>query len=197
MRGQGAAVFGPTGSQRIAPYRSEKVFKIGTGDIFSAAFTYYWAEQHLDPADAADKASRAVAEYCSRPQLPLTADAGKDASPIHIGDPGTVLLLGPVRTLGDQWMLEEARLCIKELGASVCCPALGDSMPTDRLMTSALALVDYPNIEIERAINRLTKAGTPVIFLSEEPGAQTGDAKNATSDFATAIYFSVWASLRG
>jgi hypothetical protein len=31
----------------VPAYRSEEVFKIGTGDIFTAAFSHYWADRNL------------------------------------------------------------------------------------------------------------------------------------------------------
>ncbi|WP_051882339.1 carbohydrate kinase family protein [Parvularcula oceani] len=38
----------------VPPYRTDRVYKIGSGDVFSAAFTYHWALEGLDPVEAAD-----------------------------------------------------------------------------------------------------------------------------------------------
>jgi sugar/nucleoside kinase (ribokinase family) len=57
----------------VPAYHSERVFKIGTGDIFSAAFAYYWMEKGLAPRDAADRASHTVASYTEAPTSSLQA----------------------------------------------------------------------------------------------------------------------------
>ena len=51
----------------VPPYRTDRVYKIGSGDIFSAAFAYHWAEKMMRPHEAADAASRCVARYCKYP----------------------------------------------------------------------------------------------------------------------------------
>ena len=45
----------------ISPYMTEKVYKIGSGDVFSAAFFYHWAEKGESALDAANAASRCTA----------------------------------------------------------------------------------------------------------------------------------------
>jgi hypothetical protein len=52
-------------------YRSDTVFKIGSGDVFSAAFALHWGERELGAAAAADLASRSVAHFVDGHILPL------------------------------------------------------------------------------------------------------------------------------
>ncbi|WP_236960205.1 PfkB family carbohydrate kinase [Methylobacterium durans] len=73
---EGARVFRAQGAPADIPaYRSERVFKIGSGDVFSAAFAHHWGERGLEPAAAADLASRHVAHFVDYHALPLPAPA--------------------------------------------------------------------------------------------------------------------------
>ena len=47
----------------IPAYRSDSVFPVGSGDIYSATFAHYWGVENLPMAEAADMASRAVSVY--------------------------------------------------------------------------------------------------------------------------------------
>jgi hypothetical protein len=68
----GATVYSQDGtSSDIRPYLSDSVFKIGSGDVFSAAFAIYWAERGMDAGRAADLASRSVAQFVDGHALPL------------------------------------------------------------------------------------------------------------------------------
>ena len=120
----GAAVFERDGVVTHVPaYRSERVFKIGTGDIFSAVFTVHWGEARLPAAYAADMASRSVAAYCARPQLPLRFEATDHLQPILGSSPGPILLESATNTVGRRYVFEEARFQLVELGAQVISPA--------------------------------------------------------------------------
>lgn len=49
----------------VPAYLTSRIYKIGSGDVFSAAFAYHWAEKDLAPLEAADAASRCTARYCN------------------------------------------------------------------------------------------------------------------------------------
>jgi hypothetical protein len=51
---------------------SQTVFKIGTGDVFSAVFTHHWCEKNELPAAAALAASKAVAFYAESRSLRIS-----------------------------------------------------------------------------------------------------------------------------
>ncbi len=54
----------------VPAYQSASLYKIGSGDIFSATFAHRWMQGH-DAASAADQASRQTAAYVEAPTLPL------------------------------------------------------------------------------------------------------------------------------
>jgi len=71
----GARVYAADGSSSHVPsYRSRFVFKIGSGDIFSAAFAFFWMEGDKDLVAAADLASRAVAAYAETKDVSLAGE---------------------------------------------------------------------------------------------------------------------------
>jgi hypothetical protein len=100
----------------VPAYHSERVFKIGTGDIFSAAFAYYWMEQGLTPREAADRASHTVASYAEAPTSPLqicTSISRKPAARPKV----TIGIIAEQMSLADAWLYEETVSRLTELGA--------------------------------------------------------------------------------
>lgn len=180
----------------VPAYRSSRVFKIGTGDVFSAIFTHFWAEKGLPAADASDIASRSVAAYCSAGHLPLDDEEIRDLVPIQFMAPGSVLLVGAVNTLGQRYTVEEARFVLRELGVEVLCPALDGSLnPTAK---AVLAIADGLDDEAIKQI-RTKAAGIPVVVLREsrvKTARTLTDSAGVTiiDDFASALYFAAWAA---
>lgn len=194
---RGAMVF-ERGSRAIPipAYRSSHVFKIGTGDVFSAIFAYYWAEKRLPAVDAADIASRSVAAYCSVGRLPLADDQLRHLVPIKFIAPGSVLLEGAVDTLGQRYIIEEARFVLRELGVEVFCPALDGTL--NSTAKAVLVLADGLDNEAAKHIRAKT-TGIPVVVLREgrEQAADTlidGADVTIIDDFSSALYFAVWAA---
>ncbi len=98
---RGAMVYERSGlSTSIPAYRSSRVFKIGTGDVFSAIFTHFWAEKRLPAVEAADLASRSVAAYCRTGQLPIENGSLCQLESFKCSTPGTVIILGEAGSLG-------------------------------------------------------------------------------------------------
>ena len=71
MGGHGALVATRDGVSRVPAYRSERVFKIGSGDVFSGEFALFWGHEGRSAAEAADLASRATSYYCGTRSLPI------------------------------------------------------------------------------------------------------------------------------
>jgi hypothetical protein len=195
---KGAMLFGKNGQTVSVPaYRSTRVFKIGTGDIFSAAFAYYWAEKRLPINEAADIASRLVAFYCNDGKLPLTGSRLSHLKPINYMSSGSVLLLGAINTIGQRYTMEEARFVLKELGAMVSCPALDGK----KILESKAALIIAEGLD-NKNINqiKIETTGLPVVILKQnniqgiEELLMEGDAV-VIDDFTSAIYLSAWAAI--
>jgi hypothetical protein len=195
---RGAMVFERSGrATHIPAYRSSRVFKIGTGDVFSAIFAHHWAERRLPVAEAADVASRSVAAYCCTGRLPLRNDALRNQVPVKSAAPGTVVIEGSVDTIGQRYTMEEARFVLRELGVEVASPALDGT--SDTIAAAVLVLADGLGDEVVAQVQRAKSAGTPIVILREGGARENdapvdGDGVTVTDDFTSALYFSAWAA---
>lgn len=184
----------------IPVYRSSRVFKIGTGDVFSAIFAHCWAEKGLPAKKAANEASRSVAAYCGSGQLPLEDDELRDLVPLKSSNLGVVALEGSVGTIGQRYTMEEARFLLRELGVDVTCQVLGAL--SREPAASVLILADGLGEGVAELVQAAKASGTSVVVLREECSYQTClssiDADIVvTDDFVSALYFAAWAAANG
>ncbi|MDR3488253.1 MAG: PfkB family carbohydrate kinase [Bradyrhizobium sp.] len=124
----GAYVFEEDGpSPRHVPaYPTRSVYKIGSGDVFSATFAHAWLPGEISAADAADLASRRTADYVESPAFPLPRVAAQRA-PASVGSGRRRVLLASARTAtSSRWLQEEAIEGLAALGAAV---VLDESFP--------------------------------------------------------------------
>lgn len=202
---RGAFVFeAGRGPRRVPPYMSSRVFKIGTGDVFSAMFAHQWSEKGQPADKAADLASRSVAAYCATRELPVQPGALERLRPIGTSPPGPIRMEGAVNTLGRRYVMEEARFRLGELGAQVICESLDGTAHEERAGSPAavLMIADGSTPAIAARTRSAHIAGVPVVVLAEEDTDESlVDVDPAgwtrTNDFASAIYFAVWAAIAG
>ena len=125
----GAEVFMPEGRTiHIPAYRTRDVVSIGTGDVFSAYFAYFWAERDMAPGDAARYASKAVAKYVSEFGSIQNVDEkvldSCQLNPVlgmsHLDNP--IYLAGPFFTLGDKLLLRKIKQAFQSMDAIVFSP---------------------------------------------------------------------------
>jgi nucleoside 2-deoxyribosyltransferase len=211
----GAAVYSSAGLLGEAPvYRSGRVFKIGSGDVFSAAYTLYWAVEGRDPVESADLASRAVAHYVASRSLPLPPVAGLvhgEALP-QMSSPGQIYLAGPFFSLGERWVVEEARTALLSLGCKVFSPLheVGSGPPNVvaprdlaglDTCTAVLAILNGGDPGTLFEVGHARLRGIPVVGLAEnirehDVTMPLGTGCEIVDDFATAVYRAAWAAMR-
>ncbi len=195
---RGATVFEEDGRIASIPaYRSSRIFKIGTGDVFSAIFTHYWAEKEESAENAADIASRAVAAYCESRRLPILESDLRNLKPIEYRTPGMLLLLGDIETVGQRYTMEEARFILSELGVDVSCPSLG--YVSDKKISATLILADGISEKIESYMEISRSSSNFTIILNESSRKIENTFFNkenvyVSEDFASSIYLSAWAA---
>lgn len=210
----GAQVVESTGTQDIPPYAAKSVFKIGSGDIFSAVFAHLWGEKMQQARDAADVASRAVARYVETRNVQVQLSHLEDAVAQPIGSiVGSIYLAAPFFTLAQRWLVEEMRRCLHMLGARTFSPIHdvgthgGPQFIADRDLKglescdAVLAVVDGEDAGTLFEIGYARKLGIPVVALSESPKPESltmllGTGCELTEDFTTAIYKAFWATTR-
>lgn len=193
--------------ERIPPVFSNKVFKIGSGDVFSAVFAHYWGEAGLHPVEAATLASRSVAHFVQGHQLPIPAPDGLiTGDPITLRDrAGQIYLAGPFFTIAQRWLIEEARAALWAMDIPVFSP-LHDVGLTGRTHDIAaadlrglegcvamLALIDGLDPGTLFEVGYARKAGISVVALAERVNESNltmfaGTDCIVESDFTTAIY---------
>lgn len=120
----GAVVVEAEKQTRVPPYRTEQVWTIGSGDVFAAIFAAHWGVHGATAVESARQASRAVAEYARSMALPVPSASTLAAAtlPEATAAGGQVYLAGPFFTLGQRWLVDEARRCLLELGMEVFSP---------------------------------------------------------------------------
>jgi hypothetical protein len=190
---QGAFVHTQGGPSAWVPaFWSDAVFKIGTGDVFSAAFTYAWAHLGRDPIEAAHAASRSVSQYAASRLLPLPPAWDEPARGRAIGarSGGLVHLVGSTARLADRWLCEETAWRLQQLGVRV--RRLDD--PSRGLPADGAFLVLADQIE-PAALDELARridAGRIVALSETEATSPEGVLR--TGDFTTALYWACWIS---
>jgi nucleoside 2-deoxyribosyltransferase len=197
-------------SIEIPPYRSNSVFKIGSGDVFSAAFALYWGERGMDAGQAADYASRSVARFVDGHSLPLgEVEQDDKCESVYIPPSGKIYLAGPFFDLAQRWLIEETVRTLKGLGAEVFSPLHDVGMGLSsaeiaqadlkglRSCSKVLALLDGVDPGTIYEVGYARALEIPVVALAErvEPEHLTmiaGSGCDVVNDFATAIYRILW-----
>jgi nucleoside 2-deoxyribosyltransferase len=212
---RGATVYsrgGPTSD--IRPYRSNSVFKIGSGDVFSAAFALYWGERGMEAGTAADLASRSVAQFVEGHVLPLD-DAERDVERPVVTTYARekIYLAGPFFDLAQRWMIEETLQTLTRLGADVFSPLheVGAGPETAgiaqadlkglRECSKVLALLDSMDPGTVYEVGYARALGIPVVALVERSESEhltmiEGSGCDIVNDFTTAIYRILWTAGR-
>ncbi len=210
----GASVYvGDTKPRLVPAYISDTWFKIGSGDVFCAAFAHYWGERRLDPVEAADLASRSVAHFNDGHRLPLPAPhALRDLVPQPDATRGgRVFLSGPAATLPQRWLLDQARWWLTGLGSEVFSPfheygerlavSAGPALAGLRDCTAVLALADGGDPGTSAVIGHARAVGVPVVVLAEAVAAtdlamHAGMSCEIARDFTSALYRAHLAGMR-
>lgn len=205
--------------ETIPAFKTDRVWPIGSGDIFSAIFSYYWGVQNCEPVTAAKHASLATATYCSSQVLPIPEDFSINLSKLSPiipkvkteADKKLIYLAGPFFNLSQRWLVEEARNSLMHQGMKVFSPLhdVGrgtgqDVAPADLngLDESAvvLALVDGLDPGTIFEIGYARAKNIPVICFvqtekEEDLKMMVGSGCKMVNDFTTAIYQTAWTFL--
>lgn len=211
----GAHIFYKNEHYHIDSFETNNIFKIGSGDIFVAAFGYFWAKEKLSALDAANKASLATAYYCDTQILPIDKQflfsKNGTYNTIRVDKENfskRIYLAGPFFTMSQRWLIEEAKQQLEKFGANVFSP-LHDVGYGDANIVAKEDLKGVDNADILYAVLNEYDPGTifeigyaiskniPVIIFLENktPINMTmfeGSGCIVENDFATSIYKVIW-----
>jgi len=199
---------------RVPAFRTQRVFPIGSGDIFTALFARGWMELGLSPFEAAMLASKGTAFYVETRGFPsvdtLKASDRMALEPLEPAEHKRVYLAAPFFNLSQRWLVEEFRLTLREAGLTVFSPVhdvgRGDANTVYRQDIDGLkkcgvvlACLDGLDPGTIYEVGYAHSLGLPVIAFAsaereEDLKMPVGGGCERADDFATAQYLTVWAA---
>ena len=109
---------------KIPVYKTDQVWSIGSGDIFSAFFAYSWFTGR-SLLDSASNASRATALYCNSKDLSIYESFKTFSFQQLMIDKipnEQVYLAGPFFTFAERWLVNETFNALKGFGLKIFSP---------------------------------------------------------------------------
>lgn len=214
----GATVFESGKATKIPAFRTKRVFRIGSGDVFSAVFALCWGLQQKSAPDAALLASLATSFYCENGYLPLPPrstgteypiiDARPKLKPEDEKLPWDVYLAGPFFNIKQLWLMEELRRIFRGFDLRVFSPfhdvgrgSAEDIAPADlealRKSRLVFACIDDLDSGTLFEVGYARARDIPVIGFYEQTAPEDLKMLQGTgcvlmTDFVTSIYTSIW-----
>lgn len=126
MGAKGALLFQPTKKEpvRIPVFKTNSVWTIGSGDVFSAFFAMNWFKGQ-DIESSAILASKATALYCDSKDLSIfdrLKNFSNEKLVIDKVPNGQIYLAGPFFTFSERWLINEVWNTFKSIGLKVFSP---------------------------------------------------------------------------
>ncbi|OOE36202.1 hypothetical protein BZG05_01590 [Salinivibrio kushneri] len=200
---------------------TQSVFKVGTGDIFSTAFAMCWIVLQKSPLLAAWFASFTVAEYVNSAtdRIPaslietLLSDAERKLEEHGHSKKSelpeeTIYLAGPFFNTAEQWIIDEVRESLIDMGFNVFSPIhdVGegdiDYVATSDLLglensSAVLAILNGIDCGTVFEIGYARALSIPVIVVAESVDERhltmiLGSGCSVTTDLTTGIYKVCW-----
>lgn len=194
----------------IPVYKTSHVWPIGSGDVFTAVFSYFWFNGY-DPALAALNASKSVSAYCQESgNVEVLPELLKknDFSEYLPSKTGLVYLAGPFFNLTEKMFVSQCRKILKDMNVDVFSPyhdvgegKAEDVAPKDidklKECSCVFAIVDGLDSGTLFEIGYAVAIGKKVVAYveNETEGALKmleGTGCDIESDFTTAIYKTCW-----
>lgn len=215
---RGAFVRTKSRSKFIAPFETDRVWPIGSGDVFAAVFTHYWGQKGFQPDRAATLASQATAYYCAARSLPIPVLPSKwlgtatASLRLRLKARPFVYLAAPFFTTAQRWILGEARTALTSCGVRVFSPLHDVGLGPARTVAKAdivglnraqavLALLDGGDEGTLFEVGYARARKIPVVCLAQNVPSMAltmfeGSDCTVVDDLATAIYKVAWSALR-
>jgi hypothetical protein len=213
----GAFVLDGSGEATVPAYRTDTVWKIGSGDNFVAHFAYRWMHEGRPVVESADLASKATAYFCATAGFATHSDLAafsmqpiKPSQQFIAGRRPTVYLAGPFFNLAQHWLVEEARSALMAMGLNVFSPlhdvghGAAEEVASQDLAAIQgadliFALGDGLDSGTMYELGYANASGKPVIIYCEnEPEGSKkmmiGSGCQFFTDFVSAIYNASWAA---
>lgn len=198
----GAHVFdGKAAPRHVPAFPTRSVYKIGSGDVFSATFAHAWLSGERSADYAANLASRRVADYVETPAFPLAPTSFARLPAPSTAGRRKVLLSMPGNGTTKGWLREQAVRGLAGLGAAVSiagAPVPGAVASDDAhgdcdVVLALLSLSDVAGAKAE--LRAAVARGKPVVAFTDDPAVLDevrGAGVTATDDLCSALYLTQW-----
>lgn len=203
----------------VGSFPIERVWPIGSGDVFSAVFALAWGQEDRTPVEAARIASQATAAACRESHhgpIQAVSAAAKPLLPDSIeekvGEPPVLYLAGPFFSFAQRWMIDLMRHALVKLGAEVFSPyhEVGDGPPdvvapldlaAIERATAVVAIIDDLDAGTLFEIGYAKALGKSIVAFGENTSSSDltmliGSGVELHDDLATAAYRAVWVGMR-
>ena len=196
----GARVFARDGLPATVPaFRTQAIYKIGSGDIFSAAFAHYWAEAGLTPSEAARLASLHTADYVETRLLPLRTPPNERPNVNHVARREVSVAFSIAGTSGE-WLRDEVLSALADLSLL---PRVIEVDQVDRLSShpetpaSLLVIAQSAQPALTSLFRAARVGGIPTFaYVEALPTAATVAWEElgveVVSDLTSALYRAAW-----
>jgi nucleoside 2-deoxyribosyltransferase len=196
--------------QNIPCFMTDKVWSIGSGDIFTSYFGYNWMIQDKSLFDAAHSASLATAFYANSKTLPIPDTSKIDFLPFlpKSKKEKKVYLAGPFFTMADRWLINQFYNALISFGIPVFSPlhdvgignadeVVGKDLSGMEDCDLILGIVDGLDSGTLFEIGYAISKGKKVICFVEYENKKSLTMLEGTgcifeNDFATIIYKTFW-----
>jgi len=188
----------------VPAFQTDRLFKIGSGDIFTAAFAHAWMVQGRSAKDAALFASQHAAHYVDTRivELPRQLPAYKAVT----ADPSglSVLIVSDQRSLPDHWLAWEAKRSLESLGvkaANILEPFEFDML--NSILDEHHLLLALPTSSgglTMAAVDGARRSGVPFQIFCDRDDLAVPDlvrSAHVFSDFAACLYNALWRANEG
>lgn len=214
----GAFVWSQGAVHTVPAYKTENVWKIGSGDAFVAHFARAWMNDGVSAYEAAALASLATAYYCEKKILPrreylteFQRDEIRVKQEFLDGKRPQVYLAGPFFDTAQVWFIEEARKNLREMGFKVFSPfhdiGMGSSEDVVKLDIQGIersdiifALVDGLDAGTIYEVGYARAMGKPVVILCERESEESMKMAEGTDciirrSYTSSLYAALWAAV--
>lgn len=211
---KGALVYNDGKLSKIPLFLTEQVWKIGSGDCFSAHFALNWILLGKTAHESAYNASLATSYYCQTQCLPSKVNLNLYAPKpliINSNKKCKVYLAAPIFTLAQLWIVEQVRNNLIEMGLEVFSPYHDVGLTYDKYYIYKEDILGLDNSDMVFAILDGLDSGTifeigfasakgkKVIIYNENVDDKdlvmfSGEHTFIIKDFVSAIYRAVWES---
>jgi hypothetical protein len=193
---KGALVFDSSAEieTHIPAFKTDIVYKIGSGDIFSAMFAHHWATKRLPPNQAAYLASQHVAAYVASRLLPCPSTPTTYPSAALRNSPLEVAVMADDDTTQSRWIVAEAQEALLRLGVARIVP-FDRLNPGQTSRASLFAIAANADGRALSAVRSAIASGIPCVCFSENEHLRESAAllgATTSGDFAGALYGIFW-----